>query len=95
MESRTRKAFSIAGSAVMQQFIKLIGEDNFFQGLKNLIDVYQYSNADLKDLFNEFQQFYQNNEYPIQQWIKDWIETPSHNVLIPILNKSNGSFGLI
>jgi aminopeptidase N len=73
------------GFTVLRQLNYLIGDTNFFNGVKNYLTNFGFKNATIDDFFTEMTPYFRPTpaiaDYTMADWRRDWIETPSLNVL--------------
>lgn len=66
------------GAAMLHQLESLMGNENFFNGVREYLEKFSWSNAESKDLFG-----YMKNEVEVDmdRWFKEWLQCAGVNVV--------------
>jgi aminopeptidase N len=56
------------GSMTLKQLKFLMGEDNFFKGLKDYFVIYGYKNATVKDFLDCMSNYFYNSDFTLDDW---------------------------
>lgn len=73
------------GASVLKQLVAYVGRDQFFEGIHNYLEKYQYSNATLSDLLTELEK---TSGRDLATWSKLWLEQAGINTISAELETS-------
>ena len=66
------------GASVLKQLVAYVGRKEFFAGIHNYLEKYQYSNATLADLLAELEA---TSGRDLKHWSKQWLENAGINTI--------------
>jgi aminopeptidase N len=66
------------GASVLRQLVAWVGEEPFFEGLRNYFRKHEFSNTDLGDFLAAIEEA---SGRDLRAWSKDWLETAGVNTL--------------
>ncbi|TCD54436.1 aminopeptidase N [Alloscardovia theropitheci] len=66
------------GASVLKQLVAYVGRKEFFAGIHNYLEKYQYSNATLADLLAELEK---TSGRELKHWSKQWLENAGINTI--------------
>src|SRR5262249_36617999 len=70
------------GAAVLRQLATILGDDQFFAGLRTHFTKHAYSNATLSDLLDSLSEASRRD---LSGWAPDWLRTAQVNTLRPVV----------
>lgn len=68
------------GGAVLKQLVAWVGEEEFFEGLRQYFKSHRWGNAELADLLTAIEK---SSGKDLEHWSKMWLETAGVNTLSP------------
>lgn len=77
------------GASVLRQLVAWVGEEAFFEGVRNYFRRHEYGNTELNDFLAALEQ---SSGRDLQAWSKEWIETAGVNVISPAFETRNGAY---
>ncbi|CAD8060911.1 unnamed protein product [Paramecium primaurelia] len=79
------------GASVMKQLMCIMGAAKFGEACGNYFRKFGWKNAVLQDLIDHLQEKFDNPEFTLSQWKKQWIETAGMNEIEPQWDQTDRS----